>query len=521
MPLPRSLDMHFRTFLFAAPLLLLLPVLSLPADLRLSPLVSDGMVLQRDQTNRIWGWDEPGTDVEIAFAGHSAVAQADASGRWEAFLPALPASHDPATMTINGTSARQIRDVLVGEVWVASGQSNMQWAVQASIDYELVLAAARRPDLRLISVPRLGTQELQETFDGHWVQCTPETVADFSAVAYFFGEMLHQTIDVPIGLIHTSWGGSSAEAWVKRETLEADGRFDAELHHWKQIEATFDFEQEQEKHRQQLQIWEAEAAQARANGDRPPGRPAAPRDLLTGQQRPGNLFAGMLNPIIGYGIRGVIWYQGESNAGRATEYSDLFSLLILEWRKAWGQGDFPFYWVQLADFGAETDQPGESQWAELREAQTMTMHDLENTGQAVIIDLGEANDIHPRNKRDVGYRLARWALARDYGIEIACHSPEFREMEVRGKRAVLKFDSTGGGLRTFDKSEVEGFAVRGPDGKFVRANAIITSPDTIEVWSDDVSEPAAVRYAWADNPVCNVFSREHLPLTPFRTDRSK
>lgn len=511
--------MHFQSILLATWFLLLLSFSSLSADLRLSPLVSDGMILQRDQANRIWGWDQPGISVEIGVAGHSISARVDANGRWEAELPALPASHEPAIITIKGTSSRQISDVLVGEVWVASGQSNMQWPIRASFDHELVTAAAQRTGIRLFSVPRLGTQELQETFEGNWMRCNPETVADFSAVAYFFGEILHQTIDVPVGLIHCSWGGSSAEAWVKRETFEADGRFDNELQNWRQIEATFDFEQEQEKHRQRLQEWETVAAQARANGDRAPARPLAPDNLLTGQHRPGNLFAGMLHPILGYGIRGVIWYQGESNADRAAKYRDLFSLLIQDWRKQWGQGDFPFYWVQLADFRPETDEPGESQWAELREAQTMTMHDLKNTGQAVIIDLGESNDIHPRNKRDVGYRLARWALARDYGIEINFCSPEFREMETRGNRAVLKFDFTGGGLRTFDAGEVKGFAIRGPDGAFVHANAVITSPNTIEVWSDEVNEPAAVRYAWADNPVCNVFSHEHLPLTPFRTDR--
>jgi sialate O-acetylesterase len=488
------------------------------AELRLSPLVSGGMVLQRDQVNRIRGWDEPGRVVRVEFAGNTAEGEADGEGLWVVELPTGPANGSAATMRISGSSMREVTDVLVGEVWVASGQSNMQWTVRNSLDYELVTAAGRHPAIRLITVPRMGTQELQTTFEGGWAECTPETLAEFSAVAYHFGEMLHRIVDVPIGLIHCSWGGSAAEAWVRREVIEQDGRFEREMQRWREIEATFDFEREQANYRDRLAAWETGAAQARAEGRPVPSRPGAPRDQLAGQHRPGNLFAGMINPILGYGIRGVIWYQGETNASRAAEYRDLFPLLIEHWREEWGQGEFPFYWVQLADFRAEKDQPSESEWAELREAQTLTMQRAPNTGQAVIIDLGEANDIHPLNKRDVGYRLARWALAKDYGIEIHHRSPEFREMEVRGERAVLKFDFAGGGLRTLDVNEVRGFAVRGKDGEFVWANAAIAAADTIEVWSDEVSEPAAVRYAWADNPVCNVFSREGLPLTPFRTD---
>ena len=226
----------------------------------------------------------------------------------------------------------------------------------------------------------------------------------------------------------------------------------------------------------------------------------------------------MLKPTIGYGIRGAIWYQGESNSGRAYQYRDLFPLMIQSWRDEWGIGDFPFYWVQLADFMGEKAEPSDSAWAELREAQTMTMSKLPNTGEAVIIDLGEANDIHPKNKQGVALRLARWALARDYGVKVAHHSPQYKSMEKDGKKIVLTLDHVGNGLRTFDVAEARGFAIAGADKKFVRAQAKLVGNNKVEVWSDEVSEPAAVRYAWADNPVCNVYSKDGLPLTPFRTD---
>ena len=240
---------------------------------------------------------------------------------------------------------------------------------------------------------------------------------------------------------------------------------------------------------------------------------------MAGNARPGNLYNGQLKPVIGYGIRGAIWYQGESNAGRAYQYRDMFPLMIQTWRDLWQQGDFSFYWVQLADFLAEPAQPGDSAWAELREAQTMTQK-LPKTGQAVIIDLGEANDIHPVNKEDVGERLARLALARDYGIQIANRSPEYKSMEKQGNKIILTFDYAGDRLKPFDVNEIRGFAIAGPDQKFVVAQAKIVENDKtkVEVWSDQVADPAAVRYAWADNPVCNLRSANGLPVTPFRTD---
>jgi sialate O-acetylesterase len=267
----------------------------------------------------------------------------------------------------------------------------------------------------------------------------------------------------------------------------------------------------------QLAKWREDSDKAKVEHKPEPRRPQPPQQWLSGNARPGNIFCGVLNPTLGYGIKGVIWYQGESNAGRAWEYGQLFPFLIEQWRKEWNEGDFPFYWVQLADFQAEKPEPAESDWAELREAQTKTMK-LPNTGQAVIIDLGEGKDIHPRNKHDVAARLVRWALVKDYGLSFPYRSPEFKSMEIAGDKATLKFDCFGSSLRTFDVEEATGFAVCGEDKKWHWAKGKVLGKDEVEVSSDAVSRPIAVRYAWADNPVCNLFSNDGLPVTPFRTD---
>ena len=251
--------------------------------------------------------------------------------------------------------------------------------------------------------------------------------------------------------------------------------------------------------------------------------PRAPQNLLTGPGRPGNLYAGVLHPTIGYGIKGVIWYQGESNASRAKEYRDLFPFMIEHWRKEWQQGNFPFYWVQLADYKPCNTEPVESDWAELREAQTLTMSKLPHTGQCVITDLGEANDIHPKNKRDVAERLARWALVNDYGQKLMYRSPELKDAKFDGAKALLTFDYAPHGLRTIDTDEVKGFMICGEDKKWAWAKASIVGgskkgTNQIEVSGEGIAKPVAVRFAWADNPVCNVFSVEGLPVTPFRTD---
>lgn len=487
------------------------------AELKLPAIIGDHMVLQQKQANPVWGWDDPGTKVTVSFAGQTKTAEAGADGRWTVKLDPVDANAEPAVLTIEGSSKRELQDVLVGEVWMCSGQSNMGFTVGGDWNAEVEALAANVPNLRLISVPQVGTQELQDDFQGQWEASTTESCRGFTAVGFFYGKYLQEILGVPVGLIDNAWGGSAAEAWVRRTTIEADPRFASLVEGWKQREVQLQSPETKAKYEADLAAWKESAEKAKAEGKPAPRPPQSPDQLLHGNARPGNIFAGVVNPTLGYGIKGVIWYQGESNAGRAWEYAQLFPFMIEQWRQEWKQGDFPFYWVQLADFKSEVDQPGESQWAELRESQTKTLS-LPNTGQAVIIDLGEGNDIHPKNKHDVAARLVRWALARDYGFKLEPESPTYQAMEIAGNKVVLAFDHTGTGLRTVDVNEALGFAVCGEDRQWKWAEAKIVGPNKIEVWSAEVPAPVAVRYAWAENPVCNVLSKEGLPLTPFRTD---
>jgi sialate O-acetylesterase len=470
------------------------------AEVKLPNVFGDHMVLQQGQKNKVWGIADSGEAVTVTIDKQSHQATAGADGKWHVHLDPLPVG-GPYALAIKGKNEVKFDDILVGEVWICSGQSNMQWSVNSSNDADLERLSAKFPKIRMINFPQVGTQEPIWTHNRQWMVCSPETVGSFSAVGYFFGRSLHRVLDVPIGLINNAWGGSACEAWVRRDVLAADAKYQPLLDRWSQMEKQFaelstknDLNEEQKKQLNNL------------------------RNAMGGNARPANIYNGVLTSHIGYGIRGAIWYQGESNAGRAYQYRDLFPLMIKNWRDDWGQGDFPFYWVQLADFQAEKPEPGESAWAELREAQTMTMSKLPNTGEAVIIDIGEGKDIHPKNKVDVGRRLARWALAKDYGIAIPYHSPQYKSMEKQGNKIVLTFDHVDGGWRPFDVNEPRGFSIAGADNKFVWATAKILPDGRIEVSSDKVESPASVRYAWADNPIVNMYSQAGLPLTPFRTD---
>ena len=422
-------------------------------------------------------------------------------------------------MRIRGNENQIVyQDILVGEVWVCSGQSNMQWSVNAGNDPDLEKLTAKYPEIRLITVPQVGTQTKQHDFVGSWAHCSPETVGDFSAVGYYFGRQLHQTLDVPIGLIDNAWGGSAVESWISRDLLEANADYSALMDRWEADEAAEEPAKQMAEYEAALVEWNKANTAAKATGEAAPVGPRRTGGKLSGQYRPGNLFNGVLSPIIGYGIRGAIWYQGESNASRAYQYRNLFPTMIRQWRDLWDQGAFPFYWVQLADFKNEVDAPAESDWAELREAQTMTLDRLDHTGEAVIIDLGEAHDIHPKNKQDVAKRLARLALGQDYGVDIVARSPRFASMTIESSAVLLKFTDVGSGMDTFDVRVPVGFTVASADRKFVPATAEIIDAETIKVSAAGVANPVAVRYAWADNPICNVQNKEGLPLPPFRTD---
>ena len=492
------------------------------AALKLPTVIGDNMVLQRDQDLKIWGWDNAGQEVSVSFAGQTVKGKANDKGRWEVTLKPLKTNAKPQKLVVSGSGGEKITvsNILVGEVWLCSGQSNMAFTVGSSYGGDLDALTAKYPEIRMISVPQVGVQEPQDNFKGQWEACEPGVTTSFSGVGYYFGKMLHQALGVPIGLIDNAWGGSAAEAWVRRDLLEKDPQYKSLMERWVGLEKTFDFDAQMAAFKIKQTEWKAKVKEAKAAGKPAPRAPRPPRNVLAGQHRPANLYNGVLHPVIGYGMRGAIWYQGESNAARAHEYRNLFPLMIQNWRDEWGQGDFPFYWVQLADFKVELAEPADSQWAELREAQTLTMKKLKNTGEAVIIDIGEGRDIHPRNKRTVGERLARWALAKDYGFDKLAHqSPTYQKMEKKGNKIMLTFDHIGArGLYSFDTREPVGFSIAGADKKFVWAQGKIVGKNQVEVWSDKVKDPVAVRYAWTDNPVANMSSFENLPMTPFRTD---
>ncbi|MEM1094353.1 MAG: sialate O-acetylesterase [Bacteroidota bacterium] len=627
------------------------------SDVQLPALFSDHMVLQRDMPIPVWGTASPGGEVTVALGGQTRAAVADGEGNWQVDLPLMSAG-GPHTLTVAGTDTTTFSDVLIGDVWVGSGQSNMYWEVRQSADAEAEIAAANHPNLRIFDVALDASMtEKDDVTSSGWAAVTPETIARFSAVAYYFGREVQQEVEVPIGLIRTAWGGTRAEAWTSRNTLRTLDDYRPIVEEMDAIGYADYMEAKSEGYGPAIAAWNAQVRDLDAGyssrstwsapeldesgwdtmtlptewelagldgfdgivwfrrtveipanwagseltlqlttiddwdstyvngtlvghmenyaaerhytvpaGLMQPGAnqisvrvvdtgggggidartgtlqlvgpdgvaipldgdwrykvaatlsdlPARPQQPAR-QHVPSVLYNAMISPLIPFGIRGVIWYQGESNTGRAYQYRELFPAMITDWRTQWGQGDFPFYFVQLANFMApQTDPDNASDWAELREAQTMTLDAVPNTAQAVIIDIGEANDIHPRNKQDVGKRLALAALALEYDRDVVYSGPSYRAMTVDGSEVMLDFDHVGSGLEARGDA-LSGFAIAGPDSVFVWADARIDG-DRVVVSSPEVSAPIAVRYGWANNPDVNLYNAEGLPASPFRTD---
>ncbi len=648
----------------AAALLLLVLAAAARADVRVPSVIGDNMVLQQGRKARVWGWAEPGERVTVTFRGDKATATADARGRWEVFTGPHKAG-GPFELTVAGRNTLTFKNVLVGEVWVCSGQSNMEWSLANAQDGAQESAAAADPSRHHITVPKKTSADPHDNPARRWVITTPKEAAQFSAVGYFFGRELYQRLKVPVGLIHTSWGGTPAEAWTSRAALAADptlkpilDRYDKQLTdlpllrreyeaaqaEWARKYMTEDsdnigepagyakpeYETAGWKRMRLPQLWESagldvdgviwfrrevEVPAALAgkdltlklgaiddfdttyfNGERvgstrgdtpnawmvqrayrvpgslvragrntvavrvydrmggggfgggemslaPEGASKADALPLDGEwsykeeatvpsrridwgsqpQAPGPanpnsptvLYNAMLAPLLPYTIRGAVWYQGESNAGRAYQYRTLFPAMIRDWRAAWGIGDFPFYFVQLANWKARPADSIDSEWAELREAQTLTLK-APHTGMAVTIDIGNPDDIHPRNKLDVGLRLARWALADTYGMTLEKSGPLYDSYKVEGDKVRVSFTHAGG-LKPRDGAAPAGFYVAGAARKFVAAEARVEK-HSVGVWSKDVPSPIAVRYAWADNPTANLSNSDGLPASPFRTD---
>jgi len=629
------------------------------------------MVLQRDRQVPVWGWSDPEQDVTVRFAGQKKQTRADAKGKWKVWLNPLKANATGQKMVIVANDSVLIKDILIGDVWLCSGQSNMEMNLrpgpEAVFNVEAEIASASYPAIRLFKVPpRISFYPEPEIKNATWAVCSPQTVPSFSATAYFFGRELFSKTGIPIGLINASMGASTAEAWTGAEALgnldefrpmmedwtqrAAEGkaamkRYESESAVWEARLDTYDhgykdgkpcwadpllddarwqtislptywekagfpdldgfmwfrrtisldktwqrsdltiglgtindmdrvwfngsevgrFEQTSgwTKPREYLvpanliregenvisvrvydignnggicgsanDMWLKNEVSGRKDslslaGDwicKPgmdlrsiPPRPTPPLFSETNKRLPTGLYNGMIYPLAPFAIQGVIWYQGESNAGRAGQYQRLLTALITNWRELWDQGDFPVGIVQLPNFMTRLDQPSESSWAELREAQAQVAEMVPHCGLAVTIDIGEAGYIHPRNKQDVGRRLGLWALGTVYEKQVEFSGPVFKSMEIKNKRVTLNFTNAEKGLVTKDNNEVEGFAIAGKDHIFHWAQAVIKNSQVI-IWSEPVSEPIAVRYAWADNPACNLYNTAGLPAAPFRTD---
>ena len=471
------------------------------ADVTLPGLFSDNMVLQQGKPVAVWGRAEEGEAVNIEFRGQKVTTVAR-QGQWSAKLPALKAG-GPDTLTVSGKNKIELRNVLVGEVWICSGQSNMEWPLRLADQPEDDIAKSGNAMLRLLTVPKLKADEPVHDVKASWKECGSQTVSNFSAVAYYFGRDLQKALGVPVGLIHTSWGGSPAEVWMSQSVLEGNPDYHASILQGYSIA--------RQNYEKQLALYDAEQAELKKKGlasdKKPPVKPS---------WKPAELYNGMIAPLIPFAFQGAIWYQGESNAGRAHEYRTLFPDMIQNWRRDWGQGDFPFMAVQLAPFKKIKDNPGESDWAELREAQVLATKVLPKVGAAVITDVGEENNIHPRKKEPVGARLALAARGIAYGQKIVYSGPAYRSMKIEEDKIVLSFDHVGSGLESRGGS-LKGFAIAGEDRKFVWANAQIAG-DKVIVSSPEVVKPVAVRFGWADYPVVNLWNKNGLPASPFRTD---
>ncbi|WP_428940542.1 sialate O-acetylesterase [Fontivita pretiosa] len=487
-----------------------------PAEVRLPAIFSSNMVLQRQQPLSIWGQADPGERVTVQFAQQTRTTSADQSGHWRVQLDPLPASNEPATLVVQASNRISLDNVLVGEVWLCSGQSNMDWVLANTDNGQAAIAAADHPHIRLFFVPR-KIRSPGGDIDSSWQVCTPETIKPFSAVGYYFGRELHQSLKVPIGLINSSWGGTQAEAWTPEAYLLAN----------EQLRACVERSQQWQQQRPRVQAefdaaiaqWQQQVQQARAQGRPEPPRPREP-DAIRPQRIAASLWISMLQPIVPFTIRGAVWYQGESNEARAQQYKILLPTMIRAWRDAWGY-DFPFGIVQLPNYRAPSTQPDDTPWSHLRDAQLYTFKTVPNTGLIVTIDIGEANNIHPKNKLDVGRRLARWALESVYHQDAGGKSgPIYASSRIEGNRVIIKFDEVGSGLAVRDgDAQLQEFAIAGEDRQWHWATARIISKDEVEVYSDQVPNPKAVRYAWNSNPKNpNLTNSSGLPASPFRTD---
>lgn len=455
--------------------------------LELPSVFSDHMVIQRETLVNVWGRAEPGAEIQVAFARQRVNGTADTDGNWMIQIQPMKASSQPQCMEVRtGEESVIFEDVLVGDVWLCSGQSNMAWMLCRDADRDIELAAAENPNIRLHQVNRLTTPEPRFSSGDKWVPCHNVSVAQFSAVGYFFGKTLQEALGIPIGLIDSTWGGTPIVAWTRKEALLANPHTESKIRAW--------------------DTW----AKRRNNETR----------VSLNKDRPSNLANSMLTPICPFSLKGCVWYQGEDDVNwKPDQYQSRLKLMISDWRQRWGQFDLPFGIVQLANFGGISVQPMDSNWARIRDSQYRFTRDSTHTGLIVVIDQGEADNIHPARKKVVGRRLARWALTDVYGILNLAGGPLMRSFKMVDCGIEITFDSVGRGLTVLNGPRLQEFCIAGDNRVFHRADATIIASDKILVRSDTVPIPVAVRYAWADNPIhANLTNDQGLPASPFRTD---
>ncbi len=524
-------------------------------EVRMPAIFGDHMVLQQDSKLPVWGWADSGETVTVTLGDQTAKTSAGADGAWRVDLKPVKASSKAETLTIAGKNTVKIEDVLVGEVWICSGQSNMAFSLARAHNAAEAEVAANDPQLRFFQVNLKSSLQPETNTIGKWIVCTPKTAERFSAVGYFFGRDVRKAIQRPVGLIGTYVGGTPAEAWTSLSGLQKDPPFTRHLDavekikaglekanaEYKELKATYDEELKKwqagpgNDYKKVLDAWEADKVKARAEKQPVPPMPLpvtpAPKPPVTpdgGGKTPTVLFNGMVAPLIPYAIRGVIWYQGEANAAQGVEYRTLFPRMITDWREKWDEGDFPFLFVQLANYQTLQSKPSEGGMAVIREAQMKTLA-LPNTGMATAIDIGNGGDIHPLDKVDVGMRLALAARHLVYGEDKLVYSgPLYDSCKVEGNKVRVSFKSVGSGLTIGVPpwtptgvppmgAELTGFAIAGADKNFVWAKATVDG-DAVVVSSDQVPAPVAVRYSWASNPIGNLYNKEGLPASSFRTD---
>ncbi|MDA1265095.1 MAG: sialate O-acetylesterase [Planctomycetota bacterium] len=499
------------------------------ADVRLPKVFGDHMVLQQGKPIRVFGWADPGEEVSVALNGQTARAVGSAEGRFRVDLPAMRADGKAHALTVTGVNTITLQDVLLGEVWLCSGQSNMEWNMGGTLNSQEEIAAAEHPGIRLFNVPgHISSPTPNEDAPGTWQLCSPGSVAGFSAVGFFYGRRLHAETGVPIGLIGTNWGGTRIEPWTPPVGFDQVPELSDYRASLREVDpATTEGHAKHERHLAEVEAWLAGARQQLAAGKRygdPPRVDNQPKGGAT------TIYNGMVHGLAPFSVRGAIWYQGESNAGDGLRYADLKRALVRGWRSVFEDEALSFYWVQLANFQNPSEAPAGGGWGPVREGQRLAL-DLPHTGMATIIDIGQANDIHPRNKQDVGERLARWALRDHYGQpDLVPCGPLYAGQSVEGAKVRVRFSQVGSGLMIGKKAgltpteedpagSLGRFAIAGADKQWHWAEARIDG-DTVLVWSEAVPAPVAVRYAYESNPVgAKLYNREGLPASPFRTDR--